>query len=374
MCKDPKTSVEWLGEHCQTCPDKYDKTCTRCAEGTFGFPDCMTCDTTAAQCREDRTKSAVVMAKGTKCGCECLPRFEGDKCESGCSNKWEGNDCEVCPSHYAGENCNTCAPGYRSYPDCHLCSVSDCPGGMADEVTSDGQYCECVCFSRGCGDYGRCFLAGPDRVNTPKAAEDGFPREGGSRTETATLTETLTVTVSGSETPTETRMCSRVSYTKTRTLTETLVDVNANAAASPILDDEASFPWWVLLIVLLLCCSCIAAALMWRRKKQEEEDKKVCPANESNNVMVPLTAMKPSADEAGFYDPEPVREESVGEAPESDESCGGDDDEADVCFPLHCGIAAHIHTQPLAGAPEAKEDPFAKEDAPSEADSDRMDV
>eukprot|EP01061_Rhynchopus_euleeides_P007365 TRINITY_DN16393_c0_g1_i1.p1 TRINITY_DN16393_c0_g1~~TRINITY_DN16393_c0_g1_i1.p1 ORF type:complete len:1584 (+),score=400.53 TRINITY_DN16393_c0_g1_i1:93-4844(+) len=319
QCVCEVCSGKWTGQHCNDCSQDYaGSNCDRCADGYHGYPNCVQCDMNTL-CQEGRAQGMVT--NGDSCVCDCLPSFTGDMCKD-CSGQWEGNACNMCPKKYGGDNCNECAPGYAEYPTCRACQISDCPNGVADYVTSDGQYCVCVCNSNSCGAYGSCRMPGVARpLETERPAVQHFD---GSPTVTLTLTETETIsTTDHSVTPTETLFCPKVSLTKTLTLEVTEVKAGAASVEDP--DDGSSLLWlWLLLFAGLLCSCCLVLAVFLMRKKRNEGKR---DPNASNNLM--SSWVGPPKEECVVnehsYDPEPVVEDdvSMGSVPATEESLGG---------------------------------------------------
>ncbi|PVD23436.1 hypothetical protein C0Q70_16705 [Pomacea canaliculata] len=145
-----------FGGQCQCRDNVIGRTCSACRPGYYGFPRCKPCNCPFGLCH-------VLTGE-----CICPPRVEGDHCDR-CEPEAYGYDplvgCQECrcnPRGVAGGNlncdqitgqcqclpnvggrkCDTCLPGYHSFPYCSAC---DCdPAGtekdICNQVTS-----QCLC-------------------------------------------------------------------------------------------------------------------------------------------------------------------------------------------------------------------------------------
>merc|ERR1712203_1283788 len=94
------------------CADQWSGTqCDSCAPGHISYPDCKQCSV-KTHCN-NHAVAVVEDGKRERCNCHC-------------DDAW------------SGEDCNTCAPGYVSYPDCARCTVLGHCSGHAINVTDDG--------------------------------------------------------------------------------------------------------------------------------------------------------------------------------------------------------------------------------------------
>eukprot|EP01062_Namystynia_karyoxenos_P018281 TRINITY_DN16794_c0_g2_i1.p1 TRINITY_DN16794_c0_g2~~TRINITY_DN16794_c0_g2_i1.p1 ORF type:complete len:2177 (+),score=202.36 TRINITY_DN16794_c0_g2_i1:55-6531(+) len=188
----------WTGSKCETCPVNFDQAgdCDECVAGYITYSACEQC-TSAAHCN-NRASVVVSNAQRTKCVCTCEERFTGERCEScstrfhnepfncnkcaqgyitwpqceecdvgahckghatavdsntdntdcvcTCRNQWTGAKCEVCPTQFEQlPDCNTCADGYIVYPNCVQCTSADHCKSHASAVASNARRTECIC-------------------------------------------------------------------------------------------------------------------------------------------------------------------------------------------------------------------------------------
>eukprot|EP01013_Petalomonas_cantuscygni_P015939 TRINITY_DN32863_c0_g1_i1.p1 TRINITY_DN32863_c0_g1~~TRINITY_DN32863_c0_g1_i1.p1 ORF type:complete len:1695 (+),score=209.29 TRINITY_DN32863_c0_g1_i1:184-5268(+) len=215
---------QWAGRQCTECDSRFDPTtCAQCGVQRIGYPTCAPCTCT------NRALSITTNVDHTKCLCECT---RGTTCRNGppcencdicdiaagfvhvgmtgaapenctqCTNEqWcnghassvrvsdDGSQCVcTCQSGYTGPNCEKCASGFVSYPNCAPCSVSgSCQGHATDVVaalnpTTGATTCTCQCRNQWTGsscatcperyetsaDCGRCAVG---YVNYPACVE-----------------------------------------------------------------------------------------------------------------------------------------------------------------------------------------------------------
>eukprot|EP01062_Namystynia_karyoxenos_P058312 TRINITY_DN49877_c0_g1_i1.p1 TRINITY_DN49877_c0_g1~~TRINITY_DN49877_c0_g1_i1.p1 ORF type:complete len:1707 (+),score=379.04 TRINITY_DN49877_c0_g1_i1:75-5123(+) len=125
---------------------------------------------------ENHASSVTSDESNQHCICNCLENFE--------SPHWYWNYSHDIDQGYDPKNgtkqCDGCAPGYHTYPDCFRCTnVDDCSGN-AINVTDDGTRtsCKCTCYGQFTGDkcetcppqFGddkNCDACAPGRVAYP---------------------------------------------------------------------------------------------------------------------------------------------------------------------------------------------------------------
>ena len=119
-CKD-----QWIGDQCQTCPDKYSSSCNTCSSFREGYPTCDPC-TIYSHCNNNG--------------------FIIHNCRCVCSDNWFGSDCSSCDYTKYNSNCNSCAsPSQQSYPSCVDCTRYPCNSITTNNVIYSQELSECVC-------------------------------------------------------------------------------------------------------------------------------------------------------------------------------------------------------------------------------------
>ncbi|GFO21134.1 laminin subunit alpha-3 [Plakobranchus ocellatus] len=165
---DPDGSVSFTcsdsGGSCVCKPNVIGRSCTACAQDYYGFPDCKPCNCRYGICHEVTGQ------------CICPPNVEGDQCDR-CKSGAYGYDpiigCQLCNCNPAGtinadmscdqttgqcnckqnvdgRRCDTCLPGYHSYPYCDNCGC-DTRGTIAE--ICDQRTAECLCKDNVQGQY-----------------------------------------------------------------------------------------------------------------------------------------------------------------------------------------------------------------------------
>ncbi|XP_041356694.1 laminin subunit alpha-like [Gigantopelta aegis] len=149
-------TCEPFGGQCECRENVIGRNCTVCKPGNYGFPRCKPCNCPYGLCHPFSGE------------CICPPRVEGERCDR-CAPETYGFDpligCQLCncdqygvededlncdqqtgecrcKPNVAGRRCDTCDPGYHSFPYCQKC-ICDQRGtleGICNQRTS-----ECLC-------------------------------------------------------------------------------------------------------------------------------------------------------------------------------------------------------------------------------------
>eukprot|EP01063_Lacrimia_lanifica_P024273 TRINITY_DN3220_c0_g7_i1.p1 TRINITY_DN3220_c0_g7~~TRINITY_DN3220_c0_g7_i1.p1 ORF type:complete len:2491 (+),score=389.07 TRINITY_DN3220_c0_g7_i1:59-7531(+) len=165
--------------------------CDRCGSGFIGFPDCVKCSL-PVDCNS-HAYSVTSDATGNTCVCDCKVGFDDlncDRCAAGyitypqcyeCTNHFHcsanarsvtsdpgNNKCVCdCKTGYEGDMCNVCAMGYDGYPHCTpvTCSVTEPCNGNAVSAVLIQTTCECSCRAGYEGET--CDQCAPGHVGYP---------------------------------------------------------------------------------------------------------------------------------------------------------------------------------------------------------------
>ncbi|XP_036375311.1 laminin subunit alpha-3-like [Megalops cyprinoides] len=187
---DPRTTAgcEDGSGRCFCRPNFSGDNCDRCADGYYGFPQCIaypapvtsTTKSPAGDIKDPDTCPAGYFGppncQPCQCGgpgvadwvcdgrtgnCRCRPGFQGRFCDRCTPGNFNYPNCQGCPCHpegtlrevcdasgrclcrpeVEGPQCDRCRPGYHSFPNCQVCR---CDGvGVADRVCGPGGECKC---------------------------------------------------------------------------------------------------------------------------------------------------------------------------------------------------------------------------------------
>ncbi|XP_012943161.1 laminin subunit alpha isoform X2 [Aplysia californica] len=149
-------TCDGFGGQCQCRDYIIGRTCSACLPGYYGFPNCQACNCRYGLCHEVTGE------------CICPPRVEGDQCDR-CEPEAYGYDaligCQRCNCDYQGvldrnlncdqrtgqcsckanigeRRCDTCLPGYHTFPFCEFCGC-DTRGTQA--AICDQRTAQCLC-------------------------------------------------------------------------------------------------------------------------------------------------------------------------------------------------------------------------------------
>ncbi|XP_064409675.1 laminin subunit alpha-3 isoform X2 [Latimeria chalumnae] len=146
-----------MGGQCSCRPNVIGRNCTRCATGYYGFPYCRPCSCGRRLCDEISGQCIcppqTVMPKCEVCqketfsyhpllgceGCNCSRTGIIDAAELECDR--DTGQCK-CSPRIAGRQCDHCAPGFYTFPDCYPC---DCNKDGAQPDVCDPQTGKCLC-------------------------------------------------------------------------------------------------------------------------------------------------------------------------------------------------------------------------------------
>ncbi|XP_069076126.1 laminin subunit alpha-3 isoform X1 [Pleurodeles waltl] len=145
--------------------------CTRCATGYYGFPHCKPCNCGQRLC-DEITGKCICPPQTLKPECEVcglqsfsyhpLVGCEGCNCSRTGVAHFSNADCDLisgqcrCRPRVAGRQCDRCAPGYFSFPDCIAC---DCHAGGTEPDVCDPRTGACLCKGNVKGS--QCELCSP---------------------------------------------------------------------------------------------------------------------------------------------------------------------------------------------------------------------
>ncbi|XP_029930598.1 laminin subunit alpha-3-like isoform X2 [Myripristis murdjan] len=166
------TSCEMGSGRCICKPEFSGENCDRCADGYYGFPQCI-----RYPVYQTTTKSPAGHIVETTA---CPPGYFGAPSCQLCVCDYSGSVHEVCDASgrclcrhgVEGERCDRCRPGYHSFPNCQVCR---CDGaGAADGVCSPTGQCSCLSNYEG----QQCDQCAPGYYGYPDCAACQCSREG----------------------------------------------------------------------------------------------------------------------------------------------------------------------------------------------------
>lgn len=150
-------TCEPFGGQCPCRGHVIGRDCSRCATGYWGFPNCRPCDCGARLCDEltgqcicpPRTVPPdCLVCQPQSFGCHPLVGCEECNCSGPGVQELTDPTCDMdsgqcrCRPNVAGRRCDTCAPGFYSYPSCRPCDCHEA-GTMASVCDPFTGQCHC---------------------------------------------------------------------------------------------------------------------------------------------------------------------------------------------------------------------------------------
>nr|XP_014344203.1 PREDICTED: laminin subunit alpha-5 [Latimeria chalumnae] len=151
------SSCEAFGGQCSCKPNVIGRSCSRCATGYWGFPNCRTCNCGARLCSEvtgqcicppHTVKPECMVCEPLTFGCHPLIGCERCNCSRTGVQELTDPECDrengqcKCKPNVSGRRCDQCTRGFYNYPNCKRCDCNEA-GTQADICHPVTGQCHC---------------------------------------------------------------------------------------------------------------------------------------------------------------------------------------------------------------------------------------